>query len=52
MAVYKLVIAAKVREFQVNGDREAVEATYEAAAEKVLSAYAPAGAGPAHEEAD
>ena len=52
MAVYKLVIAAKVREFQVNGDREAVEAKYEAEAEKVLSAYGPAGAGPAHEEAD
>jgi glycosyltransferase involved in cell wall biosynthesis len=40
MAAYRLIVAAKVREWQVNGDRQAVEAAYEAEAEKVLAAYA------------
>jgi glycosyltransferase involved in cell wall biosynthesis len=39
MATYKLAAAAKVREWQVNGDRRAVEASYEAEAEKVAAAY-------------
>lgn len=39
MAAYRIVVAAKVREWQANGERRAVEAAYEAAAEKVLAAY-------------
>jgi hypothetical protein len=41
MAMYKLVVAAKVRERQANGDRDAIEATYAAVAEQVLTAYGP-----------
>jgi glycosyltransferase involved in cell wall biosynthesis len=48
MAGYRLVVAAKVREWQVNGDREAVEAMYAAEAEKLVTAY-PTGS--AHAEA-
>jgi glycosyltransferase involved in cell wall biosynthesis len=49
MATYRLVTAAKVREWQVNGDRQAVEAAYEAEAEKVLAAY---GRHAGHSEAE
>lgn len=41
MATYKLAVAAKVREQQVNGNRGDVEASYEAEAERVLAAYSP-----------
>lgn len=39
MATYRLVVAAKVRQWQASGDREAIEAKYAAEAEKVLAAY-------------
>jgi glycosyltransferase involved in cell wall biosynthesis len=39
MASYRIVVAAKVREWRVNGDRQTVEAAYAAEAEKVLAAY-------------
>ena len=49
MAAYRIVVAAKVRELRVNGDRQAVEAAYAAEAEKVLAAYSM---GSAHAEAE
>jgi glycosyltransferase involved in cell wall biosynthesis len=45
MATYRVAVAAKVRERQVNGDRHAVEAAYEAEAEKVLAAYSQSASG-------
>ena len=52
MATYKMVVAAKAREWQVNGDRQAVEAAYEAEAEKVLAAYSTSRLGSQHGETD
>jgi hypothetical protein len=52
MATYKMVVAAKAREWQVNGDSQAVEAAYEAEAERVLAAYGPSRLGSAQGEAD
>ncbi len=49
MATYRIAVAAKVREWQINGDRRAVEAAYAAEAEKVLAAYST---GSAHAEAE
>jgi len=52
MASYRVIVAAKAREWQANGPRKSVEAGYEAEAEKLLAAYSSSRVRTASGEAE